>query len=54
MWMDYRHVEGGMGTVSMAISNAAREAGAHILTDIEVAYHHLDPYIVTICEVYYC
>ncbi|KAE8693275.1 AP-3 complex subunit sigma [Hibiscus syriacus] len=29
--------EGGMGSVSMAISNAAREAGAHIVTSAEVS-----------------
>ncbi|CAL5369228.1 unnamed protein product [Camellia sinensis] len=31
------HVEGGMGSVSLAISKAAREAGAHIVTDAEVS-----------------
>ncbi|KAG1368501.1 pyridine nucleotide-disulfide oxidoreductase domain-containing protein 2 [Cocos nucifera] len=33
----WSYVEGGMGSVSLAISNAAREAGAHIVTDAEVA-----------------
>ncbi|KAJ4963787.1 hypothetical protein NE237_023726 [Protea cynaroides] len=32
----WSYVEGGMGSVSLAISNAAREAGAHIVTDAEV------------------
>lgn len=31
-----RHVEGGMGSVSLAISNAAKEAGVHIVTNAEV------------------
>lgn len=31
-----RHVEGGMGSVSLAISNAAKEAGVHIVTNSEV------------------
>lgn len=31
------HVEGGMGSVSMAISNAAKEAGVHIATNAEVS-----------------
>lgn len=30
------YVEGGMGSVSLAISHAAREAGAHIVTSAEV------------------
>ncbi|KAG2724821.1 hypothetical protein I3760_01G036200 [Carya illinoinensis] len=33
----WSYVEGGMGSVSMAISNAAREAGAHIVTSAEVS-----------------
>ncbi|KAL5754653.1 hypothetical protein ACOSP7_022873 [Xanthoceras sorbifolium] len=33
----WSYVEGGMGSVSMAIGNAAREAGAHILTNAEVS-----------------
>ncbi|KAF6166655.1 hypothetical protein GIB67_005517 [Kingdonia uniflora] len=33
----WSYVEGGMGAVSLAISNAATEAGAHIVTDAEVA-----------------
>ncbi|XP_010254832.1 PREDICTED: pyridine nucleotide-disulfide oxidoreductase domain-containing protein 2 isoform X2 [Nelumbo nucifera] len=33
----WSYVEGGMGAVSSAISNAAREAGAHIVTNAEVA-----------------
>lgn len=33
-----RYVEGGMGSVSKAISNAAKEAGAHIVTDAEVLF----------------
>ncbi|KAH9711441.1 Amino oxidase domain-containing protein [Citrus sinensis] len=32
----WSYVEGGMGSVSMAISSAAREAGAHIVTRAEV------------------
>ncbi|XP_062010843.1 uncharacterized protein LOC133727254 [Rosa rugosa] len=32
----WSYVEGGMGSVSMAIGNAAREAGAHIVTSAEV------------------
>lgn len=33
----WSYVEGGMGSVSMAISNAACEAGAHMITNAEVA-----------------
>lgn len=33
-----RHVEGGMGAVSLAISKAAKEAGVHIETDTEVCF----------------
>ncbi|KAG2720065.1 hypothetical protein I3760_02G018600 [Carya illinoinensis] len=33
----WSHVEGGMGTVSLAISNAAKEAGVHIFTNAEVS-----------------
>ncbi|KAA8547367.1 hypothetical protein F0562_003769 [Nyssa sinensis] len=33
----WSYVEGGMGSVSLAISNAAREAGAHIVTSAEVS-----------------
>ncbi|MCL7038928.1 hypothetical protein MKW94_025707 [Papaver nudicaule] len=33
----WSYVEGGMGSVSSAISNAAEEAGAHIITNAEVA-----------------
>ncbi|KAH9711421.1 Amino oxidase domain-containing protein [Citrus sinensis] len=32
-----RHVEGGMGSVSLAISKAATKAGAHILVNTEVS-----------------
>ncbi|KAI4383423.1 hypothetical protein MLD38_009261 [Melastoma candidum] len=32
----WSHVEGGMGSVSLAISRAARELGVHILTNAEV------------------
>ncbi|XP_042478846.1 pyridine nucleotide-disulfide oxidoreductase domain-containing protein 2 isoform X2 [Macadamia integrifolia] len=32
----WSYVEGGMGSVSLAISNTAREAGAHIVTNAEV------------------
>ena len=32
----YRYVEGGMGSVSLAISKVAQEAGAHIVTGAEV------------------
>ena len=31
-----RHVEGGMGSVSLAIGKAAKEAGVHIVTKAEV------------------
>ncbi|KAB1214575.1 Pyridine nucleotide-disulfide oxidoreductase domain-containing protein 2 [Morella rubra] len=33
----WSYVEGGMGSVSLAISHAAREAGAHIVTSAEVS-----------------
>lgn len=33
----WSYVEGGMGSVSSAIGNAAREAGAHIVTNAEVS-----------------
>ncbi|KAL5987739.1 hypothetical protein ACLOJK_035491 [Asimina triloba] len=33
----WSYVEGGMGSVSLAIANAARESGAHIMTGAEVA-----------------
>ncbi|KAK9285622.1 hypothetical protein L1049_024818 [Liquidambar formosana] len=33
----WSHVEGGMGSVSLAISKAAREAGVHIVTNAEVS-----------------
>ncbi|GER51177.1 pyridine nucleotide-disulfide oxidoreductase domain-containing protein [Striga asiatica] len=33
----WSYVEGGMGSVSLAISNAAREAGAAIITEAEVS-----------------
>ncbi|GAV68764.1 NAD_binding_8 domain-containing protein [Cephalotus follicularis] len=33
----WSHVEGGMGSVSVAIGNAAKEAGAHIITRAEVS-----------------
>ncbi|CAN1121917.1 Pyridine nucleotide-disulfide oxidoreductase domain-containing protein 2 [Linum perenne] len=33
----WSYVEGGMGSVSLAISNAAKEAGAHILASAEVS-----------------
>ncbi|XP_054825057.1 uncharacterized protein LOC129322728 isoform X2 [Prosopis cineraria] len=33
----WSYVEGGMGSVSAAICNAAREAGAHIVTNAEVS-----------------
>ena len=38
VWFDIlcRHVEGGMGSVSLAISKAAKEAGVHIITNAEV------------------
>ncbi|RVW51843.1 Pyridine nucleotide-disulfide oxidoreductase domain-containing protein 2 [Vitis vinifera] len=32
-----RYVEGGMGSVSLAISKAAKEAGAHVVTSAEVS-----------------
>lgn len=37
-----RHVEGGMGSISVAISNAAKEAGAYIVTDAEVSLVFLE------------
>lgn len=36
-----RYVEGGMGSVSMAIGSAAREAGAHIVTRAEVFFPNI-------------
>lgn len=33
----WSYVEGGMGSVSLAISHAAKEAGAHIVTNAEVS-----------------
>ncbi|GLT80014.1 hypothetical protein SLA2020_514770 [Shorea laevis] len=33
----WSYVEGGMGSVSKAIGNAAKEAGAHIVTSVEVS-----------------
>lgn len=33
-----RYVEGGMGSISRAIGNAASEAGATIVTNAEVFY----------------
>ncbi|KAM3757339.1 hypothetical protein ACB098_02G180400 [Castanea mollissima] len=33
----WSHVEGGMGSVSFAISKAAKEAGVHIITNAEVS-----------------
>uniref|UniRef100_A0A2N9EP53 Pyridine nucleotide-disulfide oxidoreductase domain-containing protein 2 n=1 Tax=Fagus sylvatica TaxID=28930 RepID=A0A2N9EP53_FAGSY len=33
----WSYVEGGMGSVSLAIGNAAKEAGAHIVTSAEVS-----------------
>ncbi|KAF5752978.1 pyridine nucleotide-disulfide oxidoreductase domain-containing protein 2 [Tripterygium wilfordii] len=33
----WSYVEGGMGSVSLSISNAAKEAGAHIVTSSEVS-----------------
>ncbi|GMN26316.1 hypothetical protein TIFTF001_046044 [Ficus carica] len=33
----WSHVEGGMGSVSLALSNAAKEAGVHIVTEAEVS-----------------
>ena len=38
-----RYVEGGMGSVSLAISNAAKEAGAHIVTSAEVYVSGITP-----------
>ncbi|KAJ8770718.1 hypothetical protein K2173_021365 [Erythroxylum novogranatense] len=32
----WSHVEGGMGSISLSISRAAKEAGAHIITNAEV------------------
>ena len=33
-----RYVEGGMGSVSLAVGSAAQEAGATIVTKAEVIY----------------
>ena len=33
-----RHVEGGMGAVSLAISRATKEVGVHIETNAEVCF----------------
>uniref|UniRef100_A0A2P2N2H4 Pyridine nucleotide-disulfide oxidoreductase domain-containing protein 2 n=1 Tax=Rhizophora mucronata TaxID=61149 RepID=A0A2P2N2H4_RHIMU len=33
----WSHVEGGMGSISLAISRAAKEAGVHIVTNAEVS-----------------
>jgi hypothetical protein len=38
-----RYVEGGMGSVSLAIGNAAREHGAHIVTSAEVYMSGITP-----------
>ncbi|KAL3630295.1 hypothetical protein CASFOL_023279 [Castilleja foliolosa] len=38
----WSYVEGGMGSVSLAISNAAREAGATIITEAEVSKLMID------------
>jgi len=38
LFISYRYVEGGMGSVSKAIGNAATEAGAHIVTNAEVCH----------------
>ncbi|KAF2290736.1 hypothetical protein GH714_015248 [Hevea brasiliensis] len=38
----WSYVEGGMGSVSCAIGNAAREAGAHIVTSAEVSEMLID------------
>ncbi|XP_058081418.1 uncharacterized protein LOC131229472 isoform X2 [Magnolia sinica] len=38
----WSYVEGGMGSVSLAISNAAKESGAHIVTNTEVAQLMVD------------
>ncbi|ONK74506.1 uncharacterized protein A4U43_C03F7070 [Asparagus officinalis] len=38
----WSYVEGGMGSVSLAISNSAREAGAHIFTNAEVSQMLVD------------
>jgi hypothetical protein len=38
-----RYVEGGMGSVSLAIGNAAKEAGAHIVTSAEVYVAGITP-----------
>ncbi|KAG6766813.1 hypothetical protein POTOM_027987 [Populus tomentosa] len=36
----WSYVEGGMGSVSSAIANAARESGAHIVTSVELKLIH--------------
>ncbi|CAN6482036.1 unnamed protein product [Victoria cruziana] len=38
----WSYVEGGMGSISMAIGRAACEAGAHIVTDAEVGKFSID------------
>ncbi|XAR73866.1 hypothetical protein NMG60_11007980 [Bertholletia excelsa] len=43
----WSYVEGGMGSVSLAISKAAKEAGAHILTGAEVSSLMIDSGAVT-------
>lgn len=38
LFIPCRYVEGGMGSISKAIGNAAIEAGAHVVTNAEVCY----------------
>jgi len=38
LFIPCRYVEGGMGSISKAIGNAAIEAGAHVVTNAEVSY----------------
>jgi len=38
LFISYRYVEGGMGSISKAIGNAAIEAGAHVVTNAEVCH----------------
>lgn len=42
-----RYVEGGMGSVSAAISKAAKEAGAYIVTRAEVYFlKYVSPFCI--------
>jgi hypothetical protein len=49
-----RYVEGGMGSVSLAIGNAAREHGAHVVTSAEVLYVRNHSYKLSNFEKFVC